>query len=582
MTFAAGGAMSKRARAHKVRAIFSAPALPLICGSVLVLLALASLITGPLLDLDSAHQPPVPHTPESASIPLIRAPSQPANVSINVKRTPSEAIWSSKLAPYFHGCSSSKSSFSRKISETQSNGYLLIQTSGGLNQQRTGIIDAVVVARILNATLVVPQLDHKSFWKDSSNFSDIFDVEWFISTLAKDVKIIKELPAILHKKVYSARVPRRCKPEYFLAKTLPILRKKKALRLGKFDYRLSNRLEEDLQKLRCRVNYHALHFTWAVESMGQKLVERLRQKSGRYIALHLRFEPDMLAFSGCYYGGGEKEVRELGLMRKRWKTLHKRNPEKERRNGKCPLTPEEVGVMLKALGFESDSHLYVASGEVYGGETTLAPLKQMFPNYHTKESLAMEGELKPFAQYSSRMAAIDYIVCDESNVFIANNNGNMARILAGRRRYFGHKRTIRPNAKRLGSLFLAKPNMTWDAFSSKLQKVQRGFMGEPKEMRPGRGQFFENPSACICEIPSVKEKMKALQQQEEMADDQEQDKEQHTSSVNDFEGEDDEDQDVDPDLEDIGFMQQEEMEQEDNELGSAEDVEAENITLLSD
>lgn len=35
-----------------------------------------------------------------------------------------------------------------------------------------------------------------------------------------------------------------------------------------------------------------------------------------------RFEPDMLAFSGCYYGGGDKETKELGKIRKRWKTLH--------------------------------------------------------------------------------------------------------------------------------------------------------------------------------------------------------------------------------------------------------------------
>lgn len=35
-----------------------------------------------------------------------------------------------------------------------------------------------------------------------------------------------------------------------------------------------------------------------------------------------RFEPDMLAFSGCYYGGGEKEKKELGEIRKRWKNLH--------------------------------------------------------------------------------------------------------------------------------------------------------------------------------------------------------------------------------------------------------------------
>ena len=37
-----------------------------------------------------------------------------------------------------------------------------------------------------------------------------------------------------------------------------------------------------------------------------------------------RFEPDMLAFSGCDYGGGEKERKELGAIRKRWKSLHVR------------------------------------------------------------------------------------------------------------------------------------------------------------------------------------------------------------------------------------------------------------------
>jgi hypothetical protein len=67
------------------------------------------------------------------------------------------------------------------------------------------------------------------------------------------------------------------------------------------------------------------------------------------------------------------------------------------------------------------------------------------------------------------------------------------------RRYFGHKRTIRPNAKKLYSLFLNRNNMTWDMFSSKVRTYQRGFMGEPKEIRPGRGEFHENPAACICE-----------------------------------------------------------------------------------
>lgn len=39
------------------------------------------------------------------------------------------------------------------------------------------------------------------------------------------------------------------------------------------------------------------------------------------IYLYFRFEPDMLAFSGCYYGGGDKERYELAEIRKRWATL---------------------------------------------------------------------------------------------------------------------------------------------------------------------------------------------------------------------------------------------------------------------
>uniref|UniRef100_A0A0E0B638 O-fucosyltransferase family protein n=1 Tax=Oryza glumipatula TaxID=40148 RepID=A0A0E0B638_9ORYZ len=439
-------------------------------------------------------------------------------------------LWGSKLTSNFFGCSNSSGKFLDSSVTTQPDRYLIIVTSGGLNQQRTGIVDAVVAARILNATLVVPELDQRSFWKDSSNFSEIFDINWFISFLAKDVNIIKEPPEKGGKAVkpYKMRVPRKCTPKCYLNRVLPALLKKhlflwlkfrkilshiahttfslviQVIRLTKYDYRLSNKLDKDLQKLRCRVNYHALRFTDPIQELGEKLIKRMREKSRHFIALHLRFEPDMLAFSGCYYGGGEKEKRELGSIRKRWKTLHIGDPEKGRRQGRCPLTPEEVGLMLRALGYKSDVHIYVASGEIYGGEDTLAPLKLLFPNYHTKETLSTEEELTPFLAHSSRMAAIDFIVCDGSDAFVTNNNGNMAKILVGRRRYFGHKRTIRPSAKQLYPLFMNRSNISWDAFSSQVQTIQKGFIGEPMEITPGRGEFHANPAACICEKTGIK------------------------------------------------------------------------------
>lgn len=66
----------------------------------------------------------------------------------------------------------------------------------------------------------------------------------------------------------------------------------------------------------------------------------------------------------------------------------------------------------------------------------------------------------------------------------------------------GHKRTIRPNAKRLSALFMARNKMDWDTFSRKVKSCQSGFMGEPEEVRPGRGEFHEFPSSCICKTPS--------------------------------------------------------------------------------
>ncbi|CAM8934654.1 unnamed protein product [Rhodiola kirilowii] len=456
----------------------------LVCGLMLFALGLISLFTGHVAsDLEWYY-------------------SQRSLLKPNGRRHEPIDIWQSKYSKAYYGCSERGPRFVSRVKERSSNGYLLIAASGGLNQQRTGITDAVVVARILNATLVIPELDHHSFWKDDSDFIDIFDVDWFISYLAKDVPIVRRVPddfmRSMEKPPYTMRVPRKSSPEYYLDEVLPILLRRHVLQLTKFDYRLTSDLDEELQKLRCRVNYHALRFTNPIQELGQRVVMRMRNMTGRFVSIHLRFEPDMLAFSGCYFGGGDKERNELAAIRKRWETLPDLSPEGERMRGKCPLTPHEVGLMLRALGFDNDTYVYVASGEIYGGDDTLRPLKELFPNFYTKEMLITK-ELKPLLPYSSRLAAIDFIVCDASDVFVTNNNGNMAKILAGRRRYMGHKRTIRPNAKRLSPLFMARNKMDWNTFAKKVISYQRGFMGEPDEMKPGRGEFHEYPSSCICQ-----------------------------------------------------------------------------------
>ncbi|XP_062215726.1 rhamnogalacturonan I rhamnosyltransferase 1-like isoform X2 [Phragmites australis] len=319
----------------------------------------------------------------------------------------------------------------------KSNGYLLVSCNGGLNQMRAAICDMVTVAHYLNLTMVTPELDKQSFWADPSDFGDIFDVNHFIDSLRDEVKIIKELP-----QKFSGKIPLSMQPiswsseKYYLRQILPLVRKHKVVRFSKTDSRLANNgLPLKLQKLRCHVNYNALRFTPSIEALSNKMISALR-KTGSFVVLHLRYEMDMLAFSGCTHGCSDEETSELTRMRYAypWWKEKEIDSEKKRLEGLCPLTPGETTLVLKALGFPRGTQIYIASGEIYGGEKRLAALKMEFPNMVRKEMLLSDDELHPFQKHSTQMAALDYLVSVASDVFIPSTDGNMAKVVEGHRR----------------------------------------------------------------------------------------------------------------------------------------------------
>lgn len=59
----------------------------------------------------------------------------------------------------------------------------------------------------------------------------------------------------------------------------------------------------------------------------------------------------------------------------------------------------------------------------------MKPLTSEFPHLYNKYDIALPLELKPFAKRASIMAAIDYIVCKESDVFMASHGGNMGHAI---------------------------------------------------------------------------------------------------------------------------------------------------------
>ncbi|KAH0926879.1 hypothetical protein HID58_019135, partial [Brassica napus] len=82
---------------------------------------------------------------------------------------------------------------------------------------------------------------------------------------------------------------------------------------------------------------------------------------------------------------------------------------------------------------------------------------------------------------ASIMAAIDYIVCNESDVFMASHGGNMGCPIQGHRAYEGHKKLITPNKRQMLPYFLNK-TMTETESEKMMKKFHRQSLGQ-REIR---------------------------------------------------------------------------------------------------
>ncbi|XP_009599287.1 O-fucosyltransferase 10-like [Nicotiana tomentosiformis] len=428
-------------------------------------------------------------------------------------------IYKRKLKEQRH-CSTGNSASTKGSPGT--NLYLIVDANGGLNQQRSSICNAVVIAALLNATLLIPRLEFHNVWRDSSGFADIYDEDHFISTIKDYITVVKELPADLMEKydsdisnIRNLRVQAWAPPSYYLEEVYPVLLKRRVVHISPFANRLSMHLPSHLQFLRCFSNYEALRFSLAISTLAKKLVKRMIERSsnsgGNYISIHLRFEEDMVAFSCCIYDGGVVEKSEMDVVREKgWGKKFKQKyrviaPGLNRINGKCPMTPVEVGMMLRGMGFAKDTPIYLASGKIYQADRYLAPLRKMFPLLQTKETLATKDELAPFEGYSSRLAAVDYLVCLFSEVFVTTQGGNFPHFLIGHRRYLfnGHAKTIKPDKIKLVSL-LQNTSISWIEFKGQMGSMlaesdRKGIMVPRVKKSTRKGSIYSNPlPECRC------------------------------------------------------------------------------------
>ncbi|KAJ6979280.1 O-fucosyltransferase 8 isoform X2 [Populus alba x Populus x berolinensis] len=383
----------------------------------------------------------------------------------------------------------------------KSNGYIMVSANGGLNQQRVAICNAVALASLLNATLVLPRFLYSNVWKDPSQFGDIYQEEYFVNVMKDEVNLITD-----------AVIVKEAKPIDYLTKVLPLLLQNGVVHLLGFGNRLGfDPLPSRLQKLRCKCNFHALKFVPKIQEAGSLLIRRIRKYDtaqrmldkqlvgeflpgspskkhdsergpSKYLALHLRFEVDMIAYSLCDFGGGEKEKRELQAYREshfpllieRLKHSKPVSSSELRNLGRCPLTPEEAALVLAGLGFKRGTYIYLASSRIYGGKSRMHSFTSLYPNLVTKETLLTPSELAPFRNFSSQLAALDFIACATADVFAMTDSGSqLSSLVSGFRTYYGggHAPTLRPNKKMLAAILSENSTIGWKSFEDRARKM---------------------------------------------------------------------------------------------------------------
>ncbi|KAM7515938.1 hypothetical protein LguiA_005521 [Lonicera macranthoides] len=294
----------------------------------------------------------------------------------------------------------------------KNNGFIYAKIYGGFEKVKASICDLVTISRLLNATLVIPEIQESARSRGISSkfksFSYLYNDEQFIAALKKDIIIVKSLPSELKearkRKQFPTFKPKRsASPNFYLREVLPKLKNAKVIGLvltdgGCLQSILPPKLAE-YQRLRCRVAFHALQFRPEILALGRLMVERLQSSGQPYVAFHPGLMRDILAYHGCAEIFQDIHTELIQYRRAQMIKLGIINDELSidsyirKRNGSCPLMPEEVGLLLRAIGYPPATRIYLAGSETFGGQRVLIPLRAMYANLVDRTSLCSKQEL---------------------------------------------------------------------------------------------------------------------------------------------------------------------------------------------
>uniref|UniRef100_A0A7C9DCH6 O-fucosyltransferase family protein n=1 Tax=Opuntia streptacantha TaxID=393608 RepID=A0A7C9DCH6_OPUST len=304
----------------------------------------------------------------------------------------------------------------------QTDGYVTFSLTDGPEYHVSQIADAVVVARTLGATLVLPDI-RGSKLGDKRDFEDVYDAQKFISRLEGIVRVVKQTPSkISSKNLAVVKVPNRVTEDQIAVHIDPVYRQKGNIRLATYFPSVNMKKTEaksDSDSLACMAMFGTLELQPEVQGVVDSMVERLRTLSrksdGRFIAVDLRV--DVLEKKGCQGQGGS--------------------------GPKSCYDAREIAEFLRKIGFTKDTTIYLTQSR---WDSRLDALKEFFPKTYTKEGIMPMDKKQEFLDPEARTLeeVIDFYISSESDVFVPAISGLFYANVAGKRIASGKTQILIP------------------------------------------------------------------------------------------------------------------------------------------
>ncbi|KAM2083718.1 hypothetical protein ACFX1T_037089 [Malus domestica] len=105
--------------------------------------------------------------------------------------------------------------------------------------------------------------------------------------------------------------------------------------------------------------------------------------------------------------------------------------------------------------------------------------------------------------FSSQLAALDFIGCTAADAFAMTDSGSqLSSLVSGFRIYYGGGKmpTIRPNKRRLSSIFMNNSTIEWRVFEQRIRKAVR--QTKHIQPRPKARSMYRYPRCdeCMCNM----------------------------------------------------------------------------------